>query len=133
MAVPTHCLLVCFSASQRTTPTIYSFYWRGSLRRRHSESLYRPQGGYSGLQVTGMIEWGRKLKPLIPCVRFGTLNNHSLLGGIYLSSPYKGVHPSPLTQVTVMLLGFTNSMKQWNSGENKILEQPSSINVTVVY
>ena len=30
-------------------------YWRGSLRRRHSESLYRPGGGgYSGLQVTGM-------------------------------------------------------------------------------
>lgn len=35
----------CLSASQLTTPTIYSFYWSGSLRRRHSESLYRPQGG----------------------------------------------------------------------------------------
>ena len=90
-------------------------YWRGSLRRRHSESLYRPGGGGGVLRITSdRDEWGQNSKPLIPCVRFSTLNNRSLLGGIYLSSPCKGVHPPPPpTQVTVMLLGFTNNMKQW--------------------
>ena len=64
----------------------------------------------------GMIEWGQKSKPLIHYVRFSSLNNHSLLGDTYLSSPYEEVHSSPLI-----------------SGENKILEQPSFINVTVMH